>query len=177
VFSGGEISQEESMVLTQAPIARTQMLIRRPVAEVFEAFLDPAITSRFWFSRGSGRLQPGAEVTWYWDMYGVSAPVKVEAVEHNRRILVRWPNPVEWTFTERADGTTFVVIANSEFTGTDDEQVAAAVGAMGGFTFLLAGCKAYLEHGIALNLVHDHAPDAHVAKRAGPKTEADRTGR
>ncbi|MBC7990984.1 MAG: polyketide cyclase, partial [Luteimonas sp.] len=28
------------------------MLIRRPVAEVFEAFVDPAITSRFWFTRG-----------------------------------------------------------------------------------------------------------------------------
>jgi uncharacterized protein YndB with AHSA1/START domain len=26
------------------------MLIRKPVAEVFEAIVDPAITSRFWFS-------------------------------------------------------------------------------------------------------------------------------
>jgi uncharacterized protein YndB with AHSA1/START domain len=39
------------------PMARAEMLIRRPVSEVFEAFVDPAITSRFWFTRGSGRLE------------------------------------------------------------------------------------------------------------------------
>jgi hypothetical protein len=27
------------------------------VADVFEAFVDLAITSKFWFSKGSGRLQ------------------------------------------------------------------------------------------------------------------------
>ena len=40
--------------------AKAEMLIRKPVAEVFEAFVDPAITSRFWFTRGSGRLEPGS---------------------------------------------------------------------------------------------------------------------
>jgi uncharacterized protein YndB with AHSA1/START domain len=33
------------------------MLIRRPVAKVFEAFVESAITSKFWFSRGSGKLE------------------------------------------------------------------------------------------------------------------------
>jgi len=36
----------------------TGMLIRRPVAEVFEAFIDPDITTQFWFTRSSGRLEP-----------------------------------------------------------------------------------------------------------------------
>lgn len=65
------------MALQTPPAARTHMLIRRPVATVFEAFVDPAITSRFWFSRGSARLQAGCTVTWHWDMYGVSAEVSV----------------------------------------------------------------------------------------------------
>jgi uncharacterized protein YndB with AHSA1/START domain len=43
----------------QAPCAKAEMLIRRPVSEVFEAFVDPAITSKFWFTRGSGRLEAG----------------------------------------------------------------------------------------------------------------------
>ncbi len=30
------------------------MLIRKPVAEVFEAFVNPDITSKFWFTKGSG---------------------------------------------------------------------------------------------------------------------------
>ncbi|MFO0863676.1 MAG: SRPBCC family protein [Gemmataceae bacterium] len=161
------------MGLVNAPVVRTHMLIRRPVAEVFEAFLDPAITSRFWFSRGSDRLSPAAEVIWYWDMYGVSVRVSVDTVEPNRRILVRWPTPVEWTFTERADGTTFVVITSSGFCGTEDEQVAAALDSMGGFSFLLAGCKAFLEHGIALNLVPDHNPDGCVAQNGEPTAAPD----
>jgi len=33
---------------------KAEMLIRKPVAEVFEAFINPEITSKFWFTRGSG---------------------------------------------------------------------------------------------------------------------------
>jgi hypothetical protein len=33
---------------------------------------------------------------------------------------------------------------------------------MGGFSFVLAGSKAFLEHGVSLNLVLDHSPDARV---------------
>lgn len=42
----------------------------------------------------------------------------------------------------------------------NDEIVAQALDSMGGFTFVLAGLKAFLEHGIVLNLVADHNPDA-----------------
>ena len=34
------------MTLQDDPIARAQMLIRKPAAVVFEAFVDPAITSQ-----------------------------------------------------------------------------------------------------------------------------------
>jgi len=33
-----------TLQLTQAPVAKAKMLIRKPVAEVFEAFVDPEIT-------------------------------------------------------------------------------------------------------------------------------------
>ena len=39
--------------------ARAEMLIRRPAAEVFAAFVDPAVTTRIWFTKSSGRLEPG----------------------------------------------------------------------------------------------------------------------
>lgn len=149
-------------MLQTEPIARAQMLIRRPIDEVFEAFIDPEITSKFWFSRGDLRLDEGPSVTWYWDMYGVHADVKVIAIERNKRILIEWPTPVEWTFAPRGDDATFVTITASGFDGTDDEKVAQAIDAMGGFTLTLAGCKAYLEHGIELNLVADHYPDGLV---------------
>ena len=70
------------------PSANAEMLIRRPVAEVFEAFIDPAITSKFWFTKGSGRLEAGKEIRWDWEMYGFSALVNVRAIDLNRRILL-----------------------------------------------------------------------------------------
>lgn len=148
------------------PIARTEMLIRRPINEVFRAFVDPAITSMFWFSRGSGLLKQGETVTWHWDMYGVSADVYVVAIEENRRILVHWPTPVEWLFSCRGENATMVTIIAGGFTGTDDDQVASAIDSMSGFAFTLAGCKAWLEHAIQLNLVEDHNPDHHVQRNA-----------
>ena len=60
------------MTLRQAPVAKAQMLIRRPIGEVFEAFVDPAVTTRFWFTRSTGRLEEGKEVRWDWEMYDVS---------------------------------------------------------------------------------------------------------
>src|SRR5512141_1980722 len=96
-------------------VARAEMLIRQPVALVYEAFVNPAITSNFWFTRGSGRLEAGKEVRWEWEMYGVSIAVAVKEMEPNKRILVEWPGQgtpttVEWTFTSRADNTTFVTV-------------------------------------------------------------------
>lgn len=57
------------MQIQNTPVADTGMLIRRPVAEVFEAFVNPEITSRFWFTQGSGRLETGKQVHWTWEMY------------------------------------------------------------------------------------------------------------
>lgn len=149
--------------LTYAPSATAAMLIRRPAAEVFEAFIDPTITSKFWFSKGSGRLEAGKEIQWDWEMYGFSVQVKVKSIDDQRRILVEWssygaPTTVEWIFTALSDNTTFVGITNSGFSGGGDDIVKQAVDSAGGFAFVLAGLKALLEHNVSLNLVADHAP-------------------
>ncbi len=152
------------MTLQNEPVVRTQMLIRRKVDQVFEAFVDPAITEKFWFTKGSGPLEEGKQVRWEWEMYGLSATVNVKTVEPHKRILIEWnepPCPVEWLFEPRAGGTTLVTITNSGFTGSDDEKVAKALDSMAGFALLLAGLKAFLEHDINLNLVADCHPDGH----------------
>jgi len=150
----------------QAPVAKAQMLIRKPVAQVFEALVDPAITSRYWFSKGSGRLEAGKQVRWDWEMYGAFAEVDVKAIEENKRILIEWnpdsPTSVEWTFEPRGEDQTFVTVKNWGFGGDAEKVVAAAMYSTGGFSFLLAGLKAFLEHGIELNLIADHAPAALV---------------
>ncbi len=154
------------MEIRNVPIAKTEMLIRKPVAEVFEAFVDPAITSKFWFTKGSGRLEVGKQIRWDWEMYDHSVDVSVKAIEENQRILIEWGAPgattsVEWVFTSRSDNTTLVSVTNSGFTGDGDEVVKEALDSTGGFTLVLAGAKAFLEHNLALNLIADRFPDGH----------------
>ena len=144
------------------PVAKAEMQIRRPPGEVFEAFADPAITSHFWFTSGSGRLEPGARVKWEWAMYGFSVDVEVKAAAPER-IEVTWsaygaPSTIEWRFTPLPDGTTFVSVTNSGFAGSDAEKLKVALDATEGFAFVLAGAKAWLEHKVELNLVRDRFP-------------------
>lgn len=153
----------DSLQLKQVPVAETGMRIRRPVADVFEAFVDPDITTKFWFTQSSGRLEVGKRVQWDWEMYGVSIPVRVKAIEPNRRIVIEWPGhggptTVEWAFIPEDDETTFVGITNQGFTGDGDALVKQATDSAEGFSLVLAGLKALLEHGVQLNLVADRHP-------------------
>jgi uncharacterized protein YndB with AHSA1/START domain len=143
------------------------MLIRKPVAEVFEAFVHPNITTRFWFTKSSGRLEVGKPVTWEWEMYGVSTQVIAKVIEPNKRIVIEWDGPsgrntVEWKFADRKDGTTFVSITESGWTGKGDELVEYLKDSTSGFTWVLAGLKALLEHNVELNLVADRFPNGHT---------------
>ena len=152
-----------NLQLTHAPVAKAAMLIRKRVSEVFEAFIDPAITSRFWFTKSTGRLEPGKHITWTWEMYDVSTEVEVKEIEVNRRILIEWGsygemNAVEWIFTPYEDTATYVTITNSGFTGDGDKVVRDALDSTGGFTWALAGLKALLEHNVELNAIADAFP-------------------
>jgi len=147
-----------------ALIAKAEMLIRRPVAEVFEAFVDPVVTSKFWFTKSSCRLEAGKRVQWVWEMYDVSTEVEVKEFEADARLMIDWldndgaPTTIEWVFTPFAADMTFVTITNRGFHGSEDEIVNQALDATEGFTLVLAGLKALLEHGIVLNLVADRFP-------------------
>jgi uncharacterized protein YndB with AHSA1/START domain len=153
----------ENLQLTQVPVTKTAMLIRHPVAEVFEAFVNPDITTKFWFTKSSGRLENGKQVQWEWEMYNISIPVSVKAMEPNKRIVITWPGyssltTVEWEFEPQEDDSTFVRITESGFTGDGDELVKQVTDSTQGFTLVLAGLKAFLEHTIQLNLVADRYP-------------------
>jgi uncharacterized protein YndB with AHSA1/START domain len=157
------MTTENTRQLTKVPVASTAMLIRKPVADVYEAFVDPTITTKFWFTRSSGRLEPGAQIRWDWEMYNVGTDITVKALEQNRHITIEWegysgPTTVEWQFTPHGDDATFVSITESGFSGDGDSLVEQAIASTGGFTFVLAGLKALLEHNINLNLIADRHP-------------------
>jgi uncharacterized protein YndB with AHSA1/START domain len=153
----------DDLRLTQIPSVKVGMLIRRPPGEVFQALIDPAITTRFWFTGSSGKLVPGASVRWDWEMYGVSTEVSVKAVEADSRILIEWGNgdestTVEFRFIPWEDDTTFVQVTETGLSGDGDEIVSSVAGSTGGFCQVLCALKALLEHDVVLTVVRDRFP-------------------
>ncbi|MEQ1817527.1 MAG: SRPBCC family protein [Terricaulis sp.] len=146
-----------------APIVRAEMLIRKPTNEVFNAFVDPAITTNFWFTKSNGKLETGKRVRWEWEMYGAADDIDVKAIEPDTRIVFEWSFPksnlVEMTFRPHAKGT-IVSITNNGLRSAD--VIAEALDLTQGWNLVLAAAKAWLEHGINLNLVADKAPDHQV---------------
>lgn len=144
--------------MTNDVVIETQMMIRKPVAIVFNAFIDPVITTKFWFTKSSGPLEEGKRVTWEWEMYNVSTGVTTKKIIPGQLISTEWGDPVttvDYEFTALTESTTYVVIKNYGFDLSGNELIAAVMNNTGGFTTVLDGLKAYLEFGIELNLVGD----------------------
>lgn len=142
-------------------IIETQMLIRKPIHSVFEAFIDPEISSKFWFSSATGKLEQGKTVEWTWEKYQVSAKVKVTKIISNELIQIQWGEPsstVDFIFEALNDNQTYVRIQNYNIPFQGDELISFIIDSTGGFTTVLDSLKAYLEHGLKLNLVQDKFP-------------------
>lgn len=149
--------KEKNIAYTEA-----KMLIRKPVSQVFAAFVDPAITSNFWFTKASGKLGVNKKIIWEWEMYGVSASIDVKEIIPDKKISIEWDDPriqVEFKFEKQENDATYVIITESGYTMTGDELLAKIKDSTGGFTTVLDGLKAYLEHNIKLNLIADKFPD------------------
>ena len=159
----------KSIPSTVTTVAKTAMLIRKPAAEVFDAFINPEITTKFWFTKSSGRLEVGKPVKWEWEMYNVSTLVTAKVIEPNTRLLIEWDGYsgrtlVEWTFTSHTHDTTFLTITESGWTGDRDQLLRYVADSTQGFAFTLAGLKAFLEHDIQLQLVADAHPSCAADK-------------
>ena len=143
------------------PTVECQMMIRKPVTKVFQAFVNPEVTTKFWFTKSSGKLEKGKSAIWEWEMYGVSEKIEVVELIPNNKITIQWDDPsttVDFEFMELTEETTYVIIKNYGFRQTGNDLIEAVKNNTGGFTTVLDGLKAYLEYGIELNLVRDKFP-------------------
>jgi uncharacterized protein YndB with AHSA1/START domain len=158
IFSTGEI-------MSQVFEAKAAMLVRKPADEVFEAMVNPEITSRFWFTKSSGRVEEGKILEWTWEMFDFSLQVTVKKVQENRLISWAWPGAegqddgVEITFAPHADHTTFVSIVEKGTIADEVNLVDKVAGQTAGWTMVLSALKALLEHNIILTVVRDRFPD------------------
>lgn len=139
------------------------MLIKRPVSEVFDAFIDPVITTKVWFTKSSGKLQMGETISWTWEMFDHTVEILVKSIVPNERIQIQWGENknalVSWDFKEIDENRTFVTITNIGFIGISEEVIVQIRDATEGFALVLANLKAYLEHNIELNLISDRYPN------------------
>ena len=72
--------------------------------------------------------------------------------------MIEWGEPattVEFIFKPVTAETTYVIIKNFGFDQPANELLALFKDLTGGFTTVLDGLKAYLEHNIDLNLIAD----------------------
>ncbi len=131
--------------------------IARPVEEVFDSVVNPDKLSRYFVTLGgvSGPLVAGTTVTWWGE-----APVEVEIVEHNERIVFRWDamvekgetpyrTRVEMRFQPLEDGASMVTIAEGGWRENEQGQKSSYLNCEG-WSQMLACLKAWLEYGINL---------------------------
>jgi uncharacterized protein YndB with AHSA1/START domain len=139
------------------PAGKAEMLIRRPAAEVFHAFADPATLARFWLDGASGPLAKHARVQWRFMVPGAVETTTVTAFDEPRHIAFDWSDGVhvELDFEDLGDGTTRAAVEVSGFSG--DQAVEGVVGATEGFAIVLCDLKTLLEAGRSAGLVRDRA--------------------
>jgi uncharacterized protein YndB with AHSA1/START domain len=159
------------MATQNHPAAKAAMLIRKPVHEVYEAMVNPEITSQFWFSKGIGRLDQEKEVEWTWEWYDVKQRASVGAIVPDQSVSFTWgdeksPTQVDITFTGKGDDTTFISITETGFDADAPDLLERIVGQTEGWTLVTAAMKAYLEQGVRIRVVEDRHPDLVVSNKA-----------
>ena len=152
------------MTLDADLAATAQVLVHSPVADVFDAFVNPDTMSRFWFTRRDDGLRAGETVTWYLGTQP-DAPgfeVQVTSLERPSLIVMEWENAagfttVVWTFEAKSPDTTLLHVEETGYSGDPQTVIAAALDSTGGFNQVIIAAKAWLEHRAPINVVADHA--------------------
>ena len=127
--------------------------IRKPVAEVFEAIVDPQKMSGYFISAGTGRMETGKEVKWSWPEFEGQFPVKVQKAGQEF-ISFLWESGekellVEIKLEPRENNSTLVTVTEKSMEN-NEAGLKWLKGNTEGWANFLACLKAYLEYGINL---------------------------
>lgn len=131
--------------------------IARPVAEVFEAVVNPKQLSSYFTTGGaSAPLAEGATVLWKFGDHPGEFPVRVARLVRNERIEFSWDaeegsyqTQVVMTFEPLPDGTTLVRVAEGGWRENPAGLKNSYLNCYG-WTQMLCCLKAWAEHGINL---------------------------
>ena len=138
-------------------VARSEMLIRASAADVFEAFVEPAVLKKFWLKKASGPLQLKQTVRWDFLVPGAHEQVETTHLEKSRRIAFNWSDgkSVDIRLARFGRQATRVTVDVTGFRGKSAAD--EAIGATEGFTIVLCDLKSLLEGGASAGMVRDKA--------------------
>jgi len=138
------------------PEFEVQLKIQKPVAEVFDAVVNPKKLTGYFIQTSSGPLVEGKTVMWSFAEHPGEFPVKVRQVAQNERIVFEWESAeggydtkVEMSFKALDDRSSMVQIRESGWRDTP-KGIETSYGNAGGWMHMMCCMKAYLEYGINL---------------------------
>jgi uncharacterized protein YndB with AHSA1/START domain len=136
---------------------QVQLKIRKPVAEVFDAVVDPKKLAGYFVKEASGPMVAGQTVMWSFPEFEGSFPVEVDEVVADERIVLRWDadagrgkTRIEMVFKPMEDpANTMVQISESGWVN-DEAGLKASHGNAAGWMHMMMGLKGSLEYGVNL---------------------------
>lgn len=132
-----------------------QTKINKPVAEVFDAVINPKKIVGYFCNQSDGPLVEGKTVHWSWTAKPTPSDVKVKQIIQNEKIVIDWPTMdglrtvAEMTFTALDNGGTMVKISESGWPD-DAAGLKTSYKHCEGWQHMLCCMKAYLIYGIDL---------------------------
>ena len=104
------------------PITNVELLIRRPAAEAYRAFVEPEVLTQFWLRKSSGPLTPNGKVRWEFLVAGAAATLEVRSMVENQRITTAWDDDttIVFSFSELEADLTLVRVTQEGFSGSSE---------------------------------------------------------
>jgi len=111
-----------------SPTVTKQLLIRRPVEEVFQSMMDAKQISRLWLANAHGPLQEGEDYTWMWPELEESLTIRIIKIIPNQLISTLWQDTqltIDYEFVEVTPETTYVTFTAYNFKEIGENLVRA----------------------------------------------------
>ncbi|NKB33652.1 MAG: hypothetical protein GKR91_11195 [Pseudomonadales bacterium] len=143
--------------------AKASIRIYAPATDVLSAFTDAEKMSQFWFSRSDKGLKQGESVAFSIGTgeEAFTFDIVVKELDFPNRLVIEWQGldelytQVAWNCIE-ADGCTVLSIEETGFGGNEENIVTRVIDSTGGFNQVIVAAKAFIEHGVAINVVSSH---------------------
>jgi uncharacterized protein YndB with AHSA1/START domain len=147
--------RSEREAAAMSPKFQVSLKIRKPVAEVYEAVVDPKKLSGYFVQSSTGPLVEGTTVKWSFAEAPEPFDVIVREVVENERIVLEWPGGhsyitrVEIAFKPLDNGNTMVQISEGGWR-LEKDDIQLPCGNAGGWMHMMCSLKGYLDYGINL---------------------------